>query len=508
MSTIEQLQELRAYGGPAQTRGLEDAVIERFAAIDPTLPAAVLAAVAEHARLREDFGSLLAGPEQALIAHVQQDFTNFYPPDNVNPYVALAARGPWIVTTHGAVIHDNGGYGMLGMGHLPARVLAAMERPYVMANVMTPSLAQARFSARMRREVGQRRADGCPFSSFICMNSGSEANTVAARIADRNTQLRAQAGRAPRARRYLSVEGSFHGRTERPAWASHNSQRTYRRHLYSYQTDDKLIAVPVGDTEALREAFAWAEEHDVFIELMLLEPVMGEGRPGVALTREYYDVARELTLAHGSLLLIDSIQAGMRTTGYLSLVDFPGFEDAAPPDMEAWSKALNAGQYPLSVLGLTQRAAELHAPGIYGNTMTTNPRGLEVAIAVLDELTPELRQNIVERGQQLVDGLKKIQAEVGGIIGVYGTGLLVSAELDNERVAVLGPEGLERWCRLHGLGVIHGGVNALRYTPHFGISEAEVELVLELTAQGMRELLAAAPQPRTAPAEQMSQPAK
>ena len=33
------------------------------------------------------------------------------------PYVAAAARGPWVVSVHGAVSHDNGGYGMLGFGH-------------------------------------------------------------------------------------------------------------------------------------------------------------------------------------------------------------------------------------------------------------------------------------------------------------------------------------------------------------------------------------------------------
>lgn len=61
----------------------------------------------------------------------------------------------------------------------------------------------------------------------------------------------------------------------------------------------------------------------------------------------FYNLARELTAAHGSLLLVDSIQAGLRATGYLSIVDYPGFEHAQAPDMETYS-ALNAGQYPLS----------------------------------------------------------------------------------------------------------------------------------------------------------------
>ena len=66
----------------------------------------------------------------------------FLPAATVNPYVAIAARGPWIVTSHGAVIHDNGGYGMLGMGHGPDDVIHSMQQNWVMANVMTPCLVK------------------------------------------------------------------------------------------------------------------------------------------------------------------------------------------------------------------------------------------------------------------------------------------------------------------------------------------------------------------------------
>ena len=131
---------------------------------------------------------------------------------------------------------------------------------------------------------------------------------------------------------------------------------------------------------------------------MAMEPVMGEGNPGLCVTREFYDSARALCSEHGSMLIVDSIQAGLRGQGCLSIVDYHGFEDCDPPDMETWSKALNAGQYPLSVVGLSQRAAELYVVGIYGNTMTTNPRALETAVSVLDRITPELRKNIREKG--------------------------------------------------------------------------------------------------------------
>ena len=55
-------------------------------------------------------------------------FVNFYASATINPYVAISAQGPWIVTSHGAVIHDNGGYGMLGSGHGPKNIVSSMSK--------------------------------------------------------------------------------------------------------------------------------------------------------------------------------------------------------------------------------------------------------------------------------------------------------------------------------------------------------------------------------------------
>jgi len=112
--------------------------------------------------------------EQALCRHLQQRILNFYPAAGINPYVPLAAEGPWIVTSHGAVLHDSGGYGMLGLGHAPAPVLSAIADPVVMANVMTPSFSQYRLTQRLASEIGRSRG-GCPFGRFVFLNSGSEA---------------------------------------------------------------------------------------------------------------------------------------------------------------------------------------------------------------------------------------------------------------------------------------------------------------------------------------------
>jgi len=426
--------------------------------------------------------------EGDLVAHLQSDFINFYAPATVNPYVAISGRGPWVVTSHGAVLHDNGGYGMLGIGHGPDAIIEAMAENHVMANVMTPSFSQARLANALKRELGHTRGS-CPFSKFICVNSGSESVTVALRISDVNSKLLTGPGGRHEGKsvKLLAIERAFHGRTDRPAQISHSCMGSYDKNLRTFAVRDTLILVPSNDTDALREAFADADANGYFIETMAIEPVQGEGNPGQCIEREFYDEARRLTKEHGSMLLIDSIQAGIRGQGTLSIVDYEGFQDAEAPDLETWSKALNAGQYPLSVLGLNERAAELYVVGIYGNTMTTNPRALETAVAVLDRITPELRQNIRDKGVEFVEKLNALAEEnPGTITKVQGTGLLVSAELDPERLEVVGFDKVEVWCRKHGLGVIHGGINALRYTPHFNITSEEIDLVIDITRRAIK----------------------
>jgi len=493
MGIINQLRELREFGGKPRTAGLDDASIERMAANDPLLGQAVAEAVARHHELRAEMaaagmGDFLKLDEAEQLAQAQSGFVNFYPDDAINPYLPAAARGPWIVTLKGAVLHDNGGYGMLGFGHNDQAILAALARPQVMANVMSPSVAQLRFTAAMNRELGRHRG-GSPYHHYMCLNSGSESVSLACRIADVNAKLMTDAGGryAGRTIKRLVVKGAFHGRTDKPALYSDSSRKVYQQHLASYRHEDSVITVAPYDVAQLEAAFADADKHGWFIEAMFLEPVMGEGDPGRAVTTEFYRAARALTESHGSLLLVDSIQAGLRAHGVLSITDYPGFEKLPAPDMETFSKALNAGQYPLSVLAVTEATARLYRKGIYGNTMTANPRALDVALATLGELSDGVRNNIRERGREFVDKLNALKHELGGLITkVQGTGLLFSCELAPE-YKCYGADSTEEFMREHGIGVIHGGTNSLRFTPHFKVTSAEVDLIVSHVRKALLE---------------------
>ncbi len=484
------LKEIRNNSGNMDTIGLSDEVIEKFCKLDSNLLQAISEALSNHRELRNRLGDeVMQSNEIDLVSKLQEDFVNFYAPATVNPYVAMAAKGPWIVTSHGAVVHDNGGYGMLGAGHGPSTVIDAMSQNWVMANVMTPSFSHSRLSNALRKELGHTRGN-CPFSKFICMNSGSESMTVALRIADINANNQTASGAKYEnfPIKMVAVERSFHGRTDRPAQISDSCKSGYDKNLATFQNRDNLILVPANDSAALEEVFKRSVTEKFFIELVAIEPIQGEGNPGMCVTREFYDVARRLTKEHDSMLLVDSIQAGIRGQGCLSVIDYDGFQDAEVPDMETWSKAINAGQYPLSVLGMNERSASMYVVGIYGNTMTTNPRALETAVAVLGQITPELRNNIKERGEEFVEKLKQLAIELPGTITkVQGTGLLLSAELEPSKFPVVGFDAVEPWCRRKGLGVIHGGHNALRFTPHFRITSEEIDLIIDIVRAALIE---------------------
>jgi acetylornithine/succinyldiaminopimelate/putrescine aminotransferase len=119
--------------------------------------------------------------------------------------------------------------------------------------------------------------------------------------------------------------------------------------------------------------------------------------------------------------------------------------------------------------------------------MTSNPRALDVACATLAQLTPQVRANIAERGAEAVRKLEQLKNELGGLITkVQGTGLLFSCELAPQFKGY-GIGSTEEWLRERGLGVIHGGANSLRFTPHFAIDADELDLMIALVKRSLLE---------------------
>jgi len=488
LSAFEKLAAIKLQTGKARTVGLSDKQIERFLESDELLVRVISEGYRRFAFIQRELGDKLKLDESELIKEVQKGFLNFYSEGSLCPYIPMVGRGPWVVTLYGSIVYDSGGYGMLGFGHSREVAREVFSKNLVMANIMTPSLSQMRFVNLMKEKIGVMRQNAvCPFNKFLEMNSGSEALTVAARISDAHAKELTDPGGRYEGRKivFASIRGSFHGRTERPAQVS-SSTRKYYQNLASFRNLNNLIEVEPNDINSLRECFAKAEKENLYIESFFLEPVMGEGNPGYPVKPEFYAELRKLTRESDTLLIVDSVQAGLRATGRLSIVDYPGFETLDAPDMEAFSKALNAGQYPVSALALTDYAASLYRQGIYGNTMSGNPRGLEVACAVLSQVDDDFVNNVVNSGKELLGKLDKLKTELGAVVlKTQGTGLLLSVQLDETLCEVEGRGNLEEWMRVHGLNVVHGGKNSIRLTPHFRLNSAESDLIVEVMKNGI-----------------------
>jgi acetylornithine/succinyldiaminopimelate/putrescine aminotransferase len=419
--------------------------------------------------------------EKVDLVEVQKDIMNFYAPESINPFIPLYALGPWIVTREGGIIYDSAGYGMLGLGHNPPSVLNALAEPQVMANVMTPHLLQKQFAEAMWKEIGQTRNNSKCYDQLACLNSGSESVSLAMRIIDAYAYKQTLPG-APH--QYQTpiiaiLRGSFHGRTE--LLLSNSVVDIYKKNLFSFQ-DACCLTINPNDITQLEFIFNKYENSKEWIVALFIEPVMGEGNPGEAINPYFYAKCRDLTWQHNSILVVDSIQAGLRCNGYLSIVDYPLFRGLPPPDIEVFSKALNAGQYPLSVLVCSKEIAKYYAIYTYGNTMTTSPRALAVGLAVLKTITLDMRKNIIHQGIYFKHKLESLKQKSNLIGKIQGCGLLLSAEI-NYNI-----NSIERKMREKGIGVIHGGKNALRFTPYFNITKEEIDLIIDILEDTLRSL--------------------
>ena len=487
MNSLEKLAEIRRQTNSEGATTLSDEQIKKFIE-DDDLIYAIRKAYDRLPRKIEEFPEGQKLNEQDFVNLMRNNVLNFYSLDAASTFVPLASEGPWIITYHGGVIYDVGGYGMLGFGQNPRFLKQAFAKDQTMANIMTANLSQYRFTRALMKAIGINR-DSCPYDQFAFMNSGSEAVSVAARISDAHAKVMTDSGVKHQGQqiKFLALQGSFHGRTYRAALASSSTSMAYQQ-LASFRDEQKLITVEPNNLKDLENKFKEARLNNIYIESMFMEPVMGEGRAGYAITPEFYQLARKLTQENDALLLVDSVQAGLRTHGLLSIVDYPGFEKLEAPDFEVFSKAVNAGQFPMSVIALTDHAASFYKQGIYGNTMTGNPRALDLGTAVVEYIDQDVRSNIVDVGNYFKQELLKLQKEFPDIITeVLGQGLLLSAQLAEE-YKVVGLEAVEYQIRRKGFNVIHSSGNRLRFTPWFLISEEEVDLMIEVMQQVFKKL--------------------
>ena len=272
-----------------------------------------------------------------------------------------------------------------------------------------------------------------PLSVCLFVNSGSEANELALRMARTYTGGTGIA----------VLEGGYHGNTQGlidvshykftgsgghapPSWTRTASvpdefRGRYRRDDPSRAT---LYAADVG--EALRHLDSEGHHPAAFLSESLLS-CAGQIEP----PQGYLTAAYEHARAAGALCIADEIQVGFGRLGS----HMWGFEtQGALPDIVTLGKPMGNG-HPIGAVVTTREIAEAFDNGMeFFSSFGGNPVSTAIALAVLDILKDEkLQANATTVGTALKTGLDTLMQSHGCIGDVRGRGLFLGVEFVNSR---------------------------------------------------------------------------
>jgi len=238
------------------------------------------------------------------------------------------------------------GWAVNCLGHSPPLLAEALAEQA--KRLVTPSPAYYNDTSL---KLAQALVEQSCFDRVFFANSGAEANEGAIKLA-RKYGARHKNG----AHEIITFEGGFHGRTL--ATMSASGKKTFEP-LF----EPKVSGFPKARLNDLASVERLINERTV---AMMLEPIQGEAGVWSATDRFLRDL-RELTRAHGLLLILDEIQTGYGRTGKL----FHYEHACITPDIMTLGKGIGGG-VPLAAL-LSTEASACFEHGDQGGTFCGNP---------------------------------------------------------------------------------------------------------------------------------------
>jgi 2,2-dialkylglycine decarboxylase (pyruvate) len=356
------------------------------------------------------------------------------------------------------------------------------------------------FSAMLSRPVvdlASRLAEIAPgaLERSMLLSTGAEANEAAIKMAKLVT------GRYE----IVSFVQSWHGMTSAAASATYSAGR---KGYGPSAVGSFAIPAPY----AYRPRFArdgvcdWQAELDDAFNLLdrqsngslaafIAEPILSSGGL-IDLPVGYLAALKQKCSERGMLLILDEAQTGVGRTGLM----FACERDGVTPDFLTLSKTLGAG-LPLAAVTTTADIEEkCHERGfLFYTTHVSDPLPAAVGLKVLDIVRRDgLIQRAQSAGARLEAGLRTLQQRFDCIGDVRGRGLLLGVEIVADRQSKTpAPElgaALTRRCMELGLSMnvvqLPGMGGVFRIAPPLTVSDAEIDLGLELLAQAFTQVLA------------------
>ena len=412
------------------------------------------------------------------------------------PEVVRRAEGAWVETEEGRRILDfTSGQICSTLGHNHPRIADAVRRALDEVVHLNSWMLSEPVLALAERLVGLFPA---PLDRVVLLNTGSEANEVALKLAKMHT------GRFEVA----ALTRSFHGLVSGVASINFSMAHAGYGPLlpgafavpapYAYRCPVRHCDGEC-DCTCLEVGFELLDEQSVgSLSTFVAEPVLSAG--GIIVPPDgYFRRVRELCERRGMLLLVDEAQTGFGRLGTMF-----GFEhDGVVPDLVAVSKTLGGG-LPLAAT-VTSAAIEedcvrkgfLHVTSHVSDTLQA-----AAGVAVLDVIAEEgLVARARERGDYLLARLRELQERHEPIGDVRGRGLLVGLELVEDRETRKPADELgaavTRECLSRGLSmnIVRAGTsaNCFRIAPPLVVTEDEIDLAVEILDASLRAVLSRGP---------------
>ncbi len=377
-----------------------------------------------------------------------------------HPFDALmeiTARPPTVfVRGEGSFLWDDSGKRYLDfiqgwavncLGHSPpvvAEALAAQARL-----LLTPSPA---FYNGPSLDLAKTLVDHSCFDQVFFTNSGAEANEGAIKLARKYGALRKNG-----AHEIITFEGGFHGRTLATMSAS-------GKKAFEPLFEPKVSGFPkarLNDLASVRRLIT-----DKTIAVML-EPIQGEAGVWPA-TDQFLRDLRDLTRAHGLLLIVDEIQTGIGRTGKLFHYEHAGIE----PDIMTLGKGIGGG-VPLAAL-LATEAASCFEHGDQGGTFNGNPLMCAAGLAVMRQVAdPDFLKSVADTGLYLETELQRMSAR-HGLGAVRARGLLLALDLKHPLAASIVAQAFQDGVLLNA-----PRPDALRFMPALNVTREEIALMID-----------------------------
>jgi acetylornithine/N-succinyldiaminopimelate aminotransferase len=297
---------------------------------------------------------------------------------------------------------------------------------------------------------------------FFC-NSGAEANEAAIKLARKF----AHENVGPDRSELITMRNSFHGRTLTTIAAT--GQEKLQIGFEPLPKGFKYV--PYNDLAAL-EAAITDQTCGVMLEVI-------QGEAGVIIPdADYLQGVRKLCDEKGILMILDEVQTGMGRTGCL----FAYQDYGVSPDIMTLAKALGNG-FPVGAMLASDRLAGAFVPGNHGSTFGGNPLAMAAAVATVETLLGDgTLDNCRRVGAYFLERLKTLASRHTIVREVRGKGLMVAMELD-----IPGAE-IVRKCMEKGALINCTNNNVLRCVPPLIVTEQEVDQVVDIVDEVMRDL--------------------